>query len=162
MFKKNESARITDVCKNGCVWRIHAYLVMAIPTFQIKTIKGSHTRTRIRINKFANYNYLARRIKKIVGDNPDINNYKLDNLIMRKCALDVNIGKLAPETIRRKEDIEPPIFDSLDFSLQAMNDSFHDHSFQHAKDHSQPKRVDLVQNKKKNKRIGPKQECLKL
>lgn len=33
LLKKNETARITGLCKNGCDWRIHASLFMGGPTF---------------------------------------------------------------------------------------------------------------------------------
>ncbi|XP_073132196.1 uncharacterized protein [Henckelia pumila] len=158
LLPKNENCRITAVCKNGCNWRIHASLIMGGPTFQIKTIKGEHTRAKSHVNKLANYKYLAKRIESIVRDNSDIKIDQLKNLITRKCAVEVSKWKIirAKKTalqkirgvdnlqyellwdycetvlqfnpnskfvIRRKEDYDPPTFDKMYFSLQAMKNS---------------------------------------
>ncbi|XP_073138161.1 uncharacterized protein [Henckelia pumila] len=94
VLKKNERSMITCECKNGCDWRIHASLVMGGPTFQIKTIKGKHTCAISNENKLANSRYLAKRIHKIVRDNPDIKIDQLRNLIKSKCEVDVSKWKV--------------------------------------------------------------------
>ncbi|XP_073154070.1 uncharacterized protein [Henckelia pumila] len=124
-LKKNESYRVTTVCKKGCDWRIHASSVMGGPTFQIKTIKGEHNCAKSNTNKFANYKYLGKRVEKIVRDNPDINIDQLKNTITRKC--EVELRKYNPGSkfiLRKKEDFETPTFEKLYFSLNAMKNAF--------------------------------------
>lgn len=89
-LRKNGPYMVTTVCKKGCDWRIHAYLVMGGPTFQIKTIKGEHICAKSNTNKFANYKYFGKKIEKIVRDNPYININQLKIFIMRKCEVDVS------------------------------------------------------------------------
>ncbi|XP_073120684.1 uncharacterized protein [Henckelia pumila] len=132
---------------------------MGGPTFQIKTIKGKHTCARSNENKLANSRYLAKRIHKIVRDNPDIKIDQLRNLMKSKCEVDVSKWKVirAKKTaiqkirgvdtvqyhhlwdyckklinfnpgstliLRIKDDFEPPTFDKLYFSLNAIKASF--------------------------------------
>ncbi|KAH7842834.1 hypothetical protein Vadar_009640 [Vaccinium darrowii] len=96
-YTKNESSRITSVCKydikykkNGCTWKIHASPIGRITTFQIKTIKRKHKCGMQYDNKQANSSYLGKKLVNEIKHNPTINISSLKNKIRRNIMVDAS------------------------------------------------------------------------
>ncbi|KAG8363642.1 hypothetical protein BUALT_Bualt19G0043800 [Buddleja alternifolia] len=68
-FIKNERKAVTAICKKGCDWKIHAYLVQGSNTYQVKSLRGNHICAHITENNQANYKYIGMRIEQIIRDN---------------------------------------------------------------------------------------------
>jgi len=71
-YIRNESAMITAVCRHNCSWRIHASLLGATTTFQIKSLEGKHTYGRHCNNKQANSKFSGKKFVDEVRDALDI------------------------------------------------------------------------------------------
>ncbi|KAG5540314.1 hypothetical protein RHGRI_020523 [Rhododendron griersonianum] len=89
-YKKNESTRITAVCRYGCTWRIHASPIMRTTTFQIKSITGEHECGRQYDNRQANSSYIGKKLLDEIKDNPTINIASFKNKIRRKIMVDAS------------------------------------------------------------------------
>ncbi|KAF7143948.1 hypothetical protein RHSIM_Rhsim05G0109600 [Rhododendron simsii] len=89
-YKKNESTRITVVCRYGCTWRIHASPIMRTTTFQIKSITGEHECGRQYDNRQANSSYIGKKLLDEIKDNPTINITSFKNKIRRKIMVDAS------------------------------------------------------------------------
>ncbi|KAG5546978.1 hypothetical protein RHGRI_012869 [Rhododendron griersonianum] len=89
-YKKNESTRITAVCRYGCTWRIHGSPIMRTTTFQIKSITGEHECGRQYDNRQANSSYIGKKLLDEIKDNPTINIASFKNKIRRKIMVDAS------------------------------------------------------------------------
>lgn len=62
-------------------------------TLQIKTLKGEHTCSKVKVNKHATAKYIGKRLEQGIKDNPDIGIAKLQNTILRKVGVETGIWK---------------------------------------------------------------------
>ncbi|KAG8370974.1 hypothetical protein BUALT_Bualt13G0039000 [Buddleja alternifolia] len=93
-FLYNETAKITATCKHGCDWRIHASPIMKTSTYQVKSLRGSHTCAHRYQTRQANYKYLGKRIENIIRDNPMEGLESLKNKIRRDVEVECSRDKL--------------------------------------------------------------------
>ncbi|KAG8368115.1 hypothetical protein BUALT_Bualt15G0011600 [Buddleja alternifolia] len=93
-FLYNETAKITATCKHGCDWRIHASPIMKTSTYQVKSLRESHTCAHRYQNRQANYKYLGKRIENIIRDNPMEGLESLKNKIRRDVEVECSRDKL--------------------------------------------------------------------
>ncbi|XP_060670936.1 uncharacterized protein LOC132800712 [Ziziphus jujuba] len=71
-FTKNASWKVTEMCEEGCPWRVHASNMQAQETFQIKTLQEEHTCTRSLTNRFMKSKWLAKRYFNDFRANPNM------------------------------------------------------------------------------------------
>ncbi|KAF7128017.1 hypothetical protein RHSIM_Rhsim11G0080600 [Rhododendron simsii] len=107
-YKKNESTRITTVCRYGCTWRIHASPIMRTTTFQIKSIIEEHEGGRQYDNRPANSSYIGKKLLDEIKDNPTINITSFKNKIRRKI-MNGQTSNATSQPMGTRTDVPPTI-----------------------------------------------------
>ncbi|XP_058228013.1 uncharacterized protein LOC131336247 [Rhododendron vialii] len=93
-YLKNESTRVTIICKEKCGFRLHASPMLGEKSFQIKNIRADHCCTRKYINKYATSKWIAGKYMEVLTDEPDKNVKTLKNDVKRDWMLHVSRKKI--------------------------------------------------------------------
>ncbi|XP_058181210.1 uncharacterized protein LOC131299644 [Rhododendron vialii] len=106
-FVKNESSRVTVVCKEeGCGFRVHASAMQGERTYQIKTMTPHHDCLRTYNNHHVTSQYIVDKYLDKLRDDPWIKVDAFQKQVRRELTVDVSSGKLYRAKKKAKEMIE--------------------------------------------------------
>jgi len=82
---KNEPYKYTAKCEDkNCSWRMHASILYDGSTYQVKTIKGSHSCNTLLDNPAATYRWIVSKLFENVRANPNMSVKGIKNALMEK------------------------------------------------------------------------------
>ena len=82
---KNEPSRYTAKCEGkNCSWRTHASVIHHGSTYQVKTIRGSHSCKRLLDYPTATYRWIASKLFENVRVGPNMSVKEIRNALMKK------------------------------------------------------------------------------
>lgn len=103
---KNNSSRITAVCKKRCGFRVHASVIRNTTTFQIKTFKAVHGYPREFNNPLVTSTYLTDMYLERIRNNPKWEVATMQRTLKRKVEVQVSITKVYRTKWRAKKIID--------------------------------------------------------
>ncbi|KAH7855664.1 hypothetical protein Vadar_027433 [Vaccinium darrowii] len=92
-YVKNESTRVTVICKDKCGFRLHASPMHGEKLFQIKKINAQHCCIRKYTNRLATHRWIANKYKDKFAAEPDKKVKTLKHDVKRERMVDVSRKK---------------------------------------------------------------------
>ncbi|XP_077215829.1 uncharacterized protein LOC143850465 [Tasmannia lanceolata] len=94
MFVKNETSRVTAICKSKCGWRIHASPMQMGEGFQIKSYVPTHKCPRSYQNHQVTSSWLSSKYLEKIRDDPNWNVHAIRKSVKRDFKVDVSKTKI--------------------------------------------------------------------
>ncbi|XP_077242582.1 uncharacterized protein LOC143883104 [Tasmannia lanceolata] len=94
MFVKNETSRVTTICKSKCGWRIHTSPMQMGEGFQIKSYVPTHKCPRSYQNHQVTSSWLSSKYLEKIRDDPNWNVHAIRKSVKRDFKVDVSKAKI--------------------------------------------------------------------